>query len=252
MVAEIFPGVRVYFQAADIVSQVLNFGLSAPVDVQISGQKLDENYAAGLRLRDAMRRIPGLIDVRIAQMLDYPTLRVNVDRAKALELGVDQRSVAADLLTSLSTNAILAPNYWLDPRNGVNYSVLEQVPQHMVDSVQALCSTPLMPANPARLDGAPQLLSNVATVSEGVEPAIVNHYDVQRVIDVDAGVEGRDLGGATAAVQDAIGHLGQLPPGMRIKIRGQSQAMNESFASLELGIVLAIVLVYLLMVANFQ
>jgi multidrug efflux pump subunit AcrB len=250
-IADDFPGVLVYFQAADIVSQVLNFGLSAPIDAQISGQKLDQNYEVGIRLRDAMRGIPGLTDVRIAQVLDYPTLRVNVDRAKALELGVDQRSVAADLLTSLSTNAILAPNYWLDPRNGVNYSVLEQVPQHMVDSVQALGNTPLTPAATSRLDGT-QLLANVATVRQEVEPAVVNHYDVQRVIDVDAGVEGRDLGGASAAVHAAIDHLGQLAPGMRIKIRGQSQAMNESFASLELGIVLAIVLVYLLMVANFQ
>ncbi|HVN90174.1 MAG TPA: efflux RND transporter permease subunit [Candidatus Binataceae bacterium] len=251
MVKEKFPDVLVYFQAADIVSQVLNFGLSAPIDVQISGQKLAEDYDTGVRIREAMRRIPGLTDVRIAQMLDYPTLRVNVDRTKALELGVDQRSVAADLLTSLSTNAILSPNYWLDPRNGVNYSVLEQVPQHMIDSVQALGNTPLTSAGSSDA-GNTQLLSNVATVKQDIEPAIVNHYDVQRVIDVDAGVEGRDLGGSTAAVQAAIDHLGKLPPGMRIKIRGQSQAMNESFSSLELGIVLAIILVYLLMVANFQ
>jgi multidrug efflux pump subunit AcrB len=247
-----FPGVLVYFQAADIVSQVLNFGLSAPIDAQISGQKLDQNYDMGRRLEDSMRGIPGLTDVRISQVLDYPTLLVTVDRSKALELGVDQRTVAADLLTSLATNAILAPNYWLDPKNGVNYSVLEQVPQHMIDSVQALGATPLSPAG---LDGAaspPQLLSNIATVREEVEPAVVNHADVQRVIDVDCGVEGRDLGSASAAVERAIARLGQLPPGMRITVRGQSQAMHESFSSLELGIVLAIILVYLLMVANFQ
>jgi multidrug efflux pump subunit AcrB len=247
-----FPGISVYFQAADIVSQVLNFGLSAPIDAQISGQKLDQNYDMGKRLAESMRGIPGLADVRIAQVLDYPTLRVIVDRAKALELGVDQRSVAADLLTSLATNAILSPNYWLDPKNGVNYSVLEQVPQHMIDSVQALGSMPLTAPG---IDGAgapPQLLSNVATVKEEVEPAIVNHYDVQRVIDVNCGVEGRDLGSASAAVERAIANLGQLPPGMRINIRGQSQAMHESFSSLELGIILAIILVYLLMVANFQ
>ncbi|MGO9263856.1 MAG: efflux RND transporter permease subunit [Candidatus Binataceae bacterium] len=247
-----FPGVLVYFQAADIVSQVLNFGLSAPIDAQISGQKLDQNYDMGRRLEDSMRGIPGLTDVRIAQVLDYPTLLVSVDRSKALELGVDQRTVAADLLTSLATNAILAPNYWLDPKNGVNYSVLEQVPQHMIDSVQALGSTPLSPAGLDGAAGAPQLLSNVATVREEVEPAVVNHADVQRVIDVDCGVEGRDLGSASAAVERAIAKLGQLPPGMRITVRGQSQAMHESFSSLELGIVLAIILVYLLMVANFQ
>jgi multidrug efflux pump subunit AcrB len=247
-----FPGVLVYFQAADIVSQVLNFGLSAPIDAQISGQKLEQNYATARRLEDLMRAIPGLTDVRIPQVLDYPTLRVNVDRAKALELGVDQRTVAADLLTSLATNAILSPNYWLDPRNGVNYSVLEQVPQHMVDSVQALGSTPLTSAAIDGVPRPPQLLSNVATVTEEVEPAVVNHYNVQRVIDVDCSVSGRDLGSASAAVAEAIRKLGHLPPGMRISIQGQSAAMHESFSSLEVGIVLAIILVYLLMVANFQ
>jgi multidrug efflux pump subunit AcrB len=251
MVKRDFPDVTVYFQAADIVSQVLNFGLSAPIDAQISGQKLEENYAVAQRLLAAMQKTPGLMDVRIAQLLDYPTLRVKVDRTKALELGVDQRSIAADLLTSLSTNALLAPNYWLDPRNGVNYSVLEQVPQHLLDSVQSLGSTPLTPTNHVGVDGA-QLLSNVASVSQDVEPALINHYNVQRVIDVDAGIQGRDLGDASAAVRNAIDHLGKLPPGMRITIRGQSEAMHESFSSLELGIVLAIILVYLLMVANFQ
>jgi multidrug efflux pump subunit AcrB len=251
-VARDFPGILIYFQAADIVSQVLNFGLSAPIDAQISGQKLEQNYDVGRRLADLMRRIPGLTDVRIAQVLDYPTLLVNVDRAKALELGVDQRSVATDLLTSLATNAILSPNYWLDPKNGVNYSVLEQVPQHMINSVQALGSTPLSSAGLDGAGDAAQLLSNVATVTEEVEPAIINHSDVQRVIDVDCGVEGRDLGSASAAVETALHRLGQLPPGMRITVRGQSQAMRESFSSLEFGIILAIILVYLLMVANFQ
>ncbi|MGH7879560.1 MAG: efflux RND transporter permease subunit, partial [Candidatus Binataceae bacterium] len=158
----------------------------------------------------------------------------------------------SSLLTSLSTNALIAPNYFLDPKNGVNYSVLEQVPQHLIDSVQALGATPLTPANLDGAPGTPQLLANVATIRQSVEPAVVNHYDVQRVIDVNAGVEGRDLGGASAAVQSAIRRLGQLPPGMRITIRGQSQAMHESFGSLELGIILAIILVYVLMVANFQ
>ncbi|HKV55911.1 MAG TPA: efflux RND transporter permease subunit [Candidatus Binataceae bacterium] len=253
VMAREFPDVQVYFQAADIVSQVLNFGLSAPIDAQISGQKIQQDYAVAQRLESTMREIPGLTDVRIAQLLDYPTIQVNVDRVKALQLGIDQRSVATDLLTSLATNTLLAPNYWLDPSNGVNYSVLEQVPQHLVDSVQALGRTPL---SPNVIDGttspSPQLLSNIATIREGVEPAVVNHYDVQRVIDVDCNVEGRDLGGSSAAVQRAIDRLGQLAPGMRINIRGQSQAMHESFSALELGLVLAIVLVYLLMVANFQ
>jgi multidrug efflux pump subunit AcrB len=252
MVAHDFPEIHVYFQAADIVSQVLNFGLSAPIDAQVSGLKIEDIYGVALRLEESMRSIPGLTDVRIPQLLDYPTIRVNVDRVKALQMGIDQRSIASDLLTSLATNTLLAPNWWLDPRSGVSYSVLEQVPEHLIDSVQALNNTPLSPASMDHTTGTPQLLSNVAAIRQEVEPAVVNHYDVQRVIDVDSGVEGRDLGSATAAVQHAISQLGTLPLGMRIMVRGQSRAMNESFASLELGLILAVILVYLLMVANFQ
>ncbi|MEA2678601.1 MAG: hypothetical protein QOK03_323 [Candidatus Binataceae bacterium] len=251
LVHEQFPGVQVYFQAADIVSQVLNFGLSAPIDAQISGQSLQASYQIALRLQGEMKRIPGLKDVRIAQLLDYPTIRVDVDRIKALELGVDQRAVASDLLIALATNTLIQPTYWLDLKNGVNYSVLEQVPQHLYNSVQALGNTPLTPSAASGAEGT-QLLANVATLRQDVEPALVNHYNVQRVIDVNSGVEGRDLGSATAAVQRAIDSIGELPRGTRITIRGQSDAMHESFASLRLGIVLAIVLVYLLMVANFQ
>jgi multidrug efflux pump subunit AcrB len=251
-ITERFPDVRIYFQAADIVSQVLNFGLSAPIDAQISGPNLDLDYQVGRRLEAAMRVIPGLTDVRAAQLLDYPTIQVDVDRIKAMQLGLDQRTVATNLLTSLSTNQMLQPNFWLDPNNGVKYSVLEQVPQHMLDSMQALGSTPLTGVSSDQTTPATQLLSNVATISQTVEAAVVNHYDIQRVIDVNCGVEGRDLGSASAAVQRAIKALGHLPPRMRINIRGQSQAMHESFSALELGIVLAIILVYLLMVANFQ
>jgi len=252
MIAERFPDVRVYSQAADIVSQVLNFGLSAPIDAQISGTNLDLDYKVGRRLEAAMRVIPGLTDVRVAQVLDYPAIQVDVDRVKAMQLGLDQRTVATNLLTSLSSNVMLQPNFWLDPANGVKYNVVEQVPQHMLDSMQALGSTPLTGGGNDQTAPATQLLANVATISQTVEAAVVNHYDVQRVIDVNCGVEGRDLGGASAAVQRAINALGHLPPGMRIKIRGQSQAMHESFSALELGIVLAVILVYLLMVANFQ
>jgi multidrug efflux pump subunit AcrB len=250
MIADRFPGVHVYFQAADIVSQVLNFGLSAPIDAQISGANLDLDYQVGRRLEAAMRVIPGLTDVRVAQLFDYPTIQVDVDRLKAMQLGLDQRRVATNLLTSLSSNVTLQPNFWLDPKNGVKYNVVEQVPQHMLDSMQALGNTPLTALSSDHT--APQLLTNVATISQTVEAAVVNHYDIQRVIDVNCGVEGRDLGSASAAVQRAITALGHLPPGMRINIRGQSQAMHESFSALELGIVLAIILVYLLMVANFQ
>jgi CzcA family heavy metal efflux pump len=247
-----FPGVEIYFQDADIVSQVLNAGLSSAIDVQVTGDNLDNDYRFASRLKTEMEQIPGLVDVRIAQLLDYPTIRVNIDRSKALELGVTVDEVASSLLTSLSTNTLLQPNFWLNPRNGVNYSVLAQTPQHAMDSIEALGNTPLGAGSSDGTTKPVQFLSNVATVTQGVEPAVVNHYTVQRVIDVNTGVAGRDLGSSSSAVQRAINRLGKLPPGMRIAIRGQSQAMRQSFASLGLGIVLAIILVYLLMVANYQ
>jgi len=247
-----FPDVEGYFQAADIVSQVLNFGLPAAIDVQVIGNDITSDYNVASRLQDKMQKIPGLTDIRIAQRLDYPTLRVNVDRVKALQLGVDQSAVASNLLISLNSSFLLNPNFWLDPKNGVNYNVNVQVPQHVVDSVGELVSTPLT-AN--QIDGAtrpPQFLGNVASVQQAVEPAALDHYTVQRVIDVNAGVSGRDLGSSSSAVQRAIDSIGELPRGVEVVIRGQSQAMRESFGSLELGLVLAVILVYLLMVSSYQ
>ncbi|HEY6419637.1 MAG TPA: efflux RND transporter permease subunit [Candidatus Binataceae bacterium] len=252
LVGRDYPGTKIYFQAADIVSQVLNFGLPAAIDAQISGNNLWSDYLIASKLHDEMEKIPGLADIRIAERLDYPTLRVKVDRAKAMELGVTQYQVASSLLTSLSSSSLLQPNFWLDPANGVNYNVVVQTPQHLIDSVAALTNTPLTAQTTDGAASPPQFLSNLATVSQDVEPAVINHYTVQRVIDVNAGVAHRDLGSASNAVQRAIDRLGALPKGTKIVIRGQSQAMHESFSSLGEGLVLAIVLVYLLMVANYQ
>jgi CzcA family heavy metal efflux pump len=252
LLAHDFPDVEGYFQAADIVSQVLNFGLPAAIDVQVIGNDINSDYDIASRLQTKMHRIPGLTDIRIAQRLDYPTLRVNVDRDKALQLGVDQSAVASNLLISLSSSFLLSPNFWLDPKNGVNYNVNVQVPQHMVDSIGELVNTPLTATTPDGTVRAPQFLGNVATVSQTVEPAALDHYTVQRVIDVNAGVSGRDLGSSASDVQGAIYSMGQLPKGTDVVIRGQSQAMRESFGSLELGLVLAIILVYLLMVSSYQ
>jgi multidrug efflux pump subunit AcrB len=245
-----FPDTRIYFQAADIVSQVLNFGLPAAIDAQIQGFDLDADYAIASRLEDRMARIPGLTDLRIAEPLDYPTVQVNVDRTKALELGIAEADVASSMLTALSTSFLLQPNQWLDPSNGVNYSVLLQTPQHMIDSFQALGAIPLSGTRAATQ--RPQLLSNIATISQGISPAVIAHYSVQRVIDVNAGVHGRDLGGAAAAVRRAIAELGDLPAGTKITVRGQSEAMRQSFTTLGEALILAVILVYLLMVANFQ
>jgi CzcA family heavy metal efflux pump len=248
-----YPNVTAYFQAADIVSQVLNFGLPAAIDAQINGNNLQSDYDIALRLKDKMSLIPGISDLRIAEPQDYPTFGVNVDRDKALQLGITQQQVASSMLSTLSGAMLLQPNFWLDPKSGVNYSVVSQAPQHLFDSVATLSNIPLStPPSATGTQGQPQLLGNLSTITHGWDPAVVAHYTVQRVIDVDAAVQGRDLGSVASAVQREIGNLGKLPAGTHVVIRGQSQAMRDSFRTLGEGLVLAIVLVYLLMVANFQ
>jgi multidrug efflux pump subunit AcrB len=253
LISRQFPNVTAYFQAADIVSQVLNFGLPAAIDAQINGNNLQADYDIALRLQDRMRRIPGVSDLRIAEPQDYPTFGVNVDRDKALQLGITQQQVASSMLSTLSGASLLQPNFWLDPKSGVNYNVVAQAPQHLIDSVATLSNIPLSTPNiTAGTQSQAQLLGNLATVTHTWDPAVVAHYTVQRVIDVDAAVEGRDLGSVTSAVQHEIDNLGPLPAGTHVVIRGQSQAMHDSFRTLGEGLILAIVLVYLLMVANFQ
>ena len=248
-----YPNVTAYFQAADIVSQVLNFGLPAAIDAQINGNNLEADYDIALRLKDKMSLIPGISDLRIAEPQNYPTFMVNVDRDKALQLGITQQQVASSMLSTLSGAMLLQPNFWLDPKSGVNYSVVSQAPQHLIDSVATLSNIPLStPPSSTGTQGQPQLLGNLSTVTHGWDPAVVAHYTVQRVIDVDAAVQGRDLGSVASGVQRAIDNLGKLPAGTHVVIRGQSQAMRESFRTLGEGLILAIILVYLLMVANFQ
>jgi CzcA family heavy metal efflux pump len=248
-----YPNVTAYFQAADIVSQVLNFGLPAAIDAQINGNDLQSDYDIALRLKDKMSLIPGVSDLRIAEPQDYPTFMVNVDRDKALQLGITQQEVASSMLSTLSGATLLQPNFWLDPKSGVNYTVVAQSPQHLIDSVATLSNIPLStPPSSTGTQGQAQLLGNLGTISHQWDPAVVAHYTVQRVIDVDAAASGRDLGSVTSAVQREIDSLGKLPAGTHVVIRGQSQAMRDSFRTLGEGLVLAIVLVYLLMVANFQ
>ncbi len=268
--AQKYPNVTSYFQAADITSQVLNFGLSSMIDAQINGNDLQSDYDIALRLKQKMAQIPGVADLRIAEPLDYPTFKVDVDRAKALQFGITQNEVASSLLASLSGATLLQPNFWLDPVSGVNYNVITQAPQHLINSINALSNIPLSVSQQQNVSSSnasqnssessyqasagtqPQLLGNIATISHTWDPSIIAHYTVQRVIDVDCAVSGRDLGGVTSDVQRAIGGLGTLPAGTHAVIRGQSQAMNDSFRTLGEGLVLAIILVYLLMVANFQ
>ncbi|HVA80184.1 MAG TPA: efflux RND transporter permease subunit, partial [Candidatus Binataceae bacterium] len=247
-----FPDVTIYPQAADIISQVLSFGLSAPIDVQIVGPNLSDDFRIAEELKSGVETIPGAADVRIAQVLNYPTLRVKVDRDKAAELGISQRDVTTSILTSLSSSVVTSPNQWLDLKNGVSYSVAVQTPQHAVDSIQAIGRTPITGSLANALPGNPQFLSNLTGVSHEIQAQGINHYTVRRVVDLNCGIEDRDLGSVTAAVQAKINALKDVPPGTTLTIAGESAAMRQSFASMASGLVLAIVLVYLLMATNFQ
>jgi multidrug efflux pump subunit AcrB len=259
-----FPGCNFYFQPADIVSQVLNFGLSAPIDVQVEFPDLTKGYEVARRLRDAIAEIPGTADAHIVQVVDYPSLNVNVDRLRAAQAGITERDVANNLLVSLSSSGLVSPSFFLNPKNNVNYTVVVKSPLPKVSSVERVMSTPLTPAgvpltaltsagSPSAVPEAPtQLLSSVAEIQPGGSPEQINHYTVQRVIDVGANVHGRDLGAVATDIQKRIDGLGQLPQGMKIKLRGQNQVMNQSFRMLGLGLILATLLVYCLMVILFQ
>jgi multidrug efflux pump subunit AcrB len=249
---ESFPGTTFFFLPADISGQVLSFGQSAPIDVRLTGP--GRNESANLTLaRDLVKRfsaIPGAVDVHLAQVTDTPELAVNVDRTLAQQVGLTQRDVANDMLISLSSSGQTAPNYWLDPQSGVQYTVAVQTPQWLIDSVDALGSTPLT-AGPTATQ--PQLLANVATTSRTVGPTNLTHYNIARSVDVLVGVDGVDLGAVATRVQRIVDAAQQgLPRGSSIVLQGQADTMNASFRGLGIGIVFAIVLVYLLMVVNFQ
>ena len=262
---EEFPGSSFYFQPADIVSQVLNFGLSAPIDLQVEYANLDKSAEYARRLRDAVREVPGTVDVHITQVLDYPTLKLDVDRLRAAQLGLTQRDVANDVLISLSSSSLVAPSYFLNPANNVNYTVVVKTPLQRLRSIPALLGMPLTPPSastlrqagglglPTAVPQAPaQTLSNVASLTPQVAANQINHYTVQRILDVTANLDGRDLGSVARDIERKIAGLGKLPVGMRITMRGQNEVMTQSFRSLGLGLVLAILLVYCLMVVLFQ
>ena len=264
MVDQEFPGSTAYFQPADIISQVLNFGLSAAIDVQVEYPNLQTSYPYARRLRDAIREVPGTTDVHIAQVLDYPTLKLDVDRERAARLGLTQRDVANNVLISLSSSSLVAPSFFLNPTNNVNYTVVVKTPLNRVESISDLLATPMTSAAsplqqpeestiPSALPEPPaQRLSNLVELYPEATPSQLNHYTVQRVLDVAARVDGRDLGSVASDIQKKINSLGQLPPGMRIRLRGQNEVMTQSFRSLGLGLILAILLVYCLMVVLYQ
>src|ERR1700730_15381132 len=244
-----FPGTSFYFEPADIVAQTLNFGVPAPLDIQIVGADVNGNYAVASQIAEKMRAEPGAVDVHIQQLLDQPRLQFDVDRVRVQQVGLTERDVASNVLVSLSSSFQTQPNFWLNPKNGVSYNIAVQTPQYKINSLDSLRALPIN----SRTATTPQLLENLASMSRLNEPAIVSHYNVRPVIDIYASVQGRDLGGAAKDWQrstaDATKHL---PRGSTLVTRGQVATMHSSFVGLFAGLAFAIALVYLLLVVNFQ
>ncbi|MEH2229105.1 MAG: efflux RND transporter permease subunit [Nostoc sp.] len=245
-----FSELTFFFQPADIVTQILNFGLPAPIDIQVIGPAKNrrDNYKIAKQIKTQIAQIPGAVDVHLHQVVDAPDLRINVDRSQAQRSGLTQRDVANNLLTSLSSSGQTSPNFWLDPIKGVSYLIAVQVPQYKLNSLEKIQNTPV-----ANGSNSSQLLSNLAVVKRGKAAAVINHYNVQPVFNIYANVQGRDLGGVASDIYKIVGQFQQkLPRGSSIMVKGQVETMNSSFLGLEVGLIFAIGLVYCLIVVNFQ
>jgi multidrug efflux pump subunit AcrB len=246
-----FPGTTFYFLPGDIVSQTLNFGLPAPFNIQIAGRDLEGNRALAARLAAEIRRVPGAVDVRVQQPADQPKLRLAVDRLKASEIGLTERDVANSVLVALSGSGQVQPGYWLNPQAGIQYLVNVRAPERAVDSLEAVGAIPVSASRPG--DGDGQVLANLATFERTQGPPVLSHYNVTPVIDIFGGVSGRDLGGVLSDIEPLVERAGKaLPRGSFIMVRGQAATMRSSFTGLGVGLVVAVLLIYLLLVVNFQ
>jgi len=244
-----FPGVEFFFQPADIVTQILNFGLPAPIDIQLIGPDMESNYEIAEQISNRVRFVPGAADVHVQQLLNLPTLHLDFQRTRMAQVGLNAQNVAQNVLVSLSGSFQTAPNFWLNPANGVSYQVAVQSPQYRVTSLQDLMYTPVNnPNNPNS-----QVLANLVQLSPVDRAAVVSHYNVQPVIDVYASTQDRDLGGVIRDVDRVLQPFREhLPRGTQMIVRGQVQTMRSSFIGLGVGLICAIVLVYFLIVVNFQ
>jgi len=241
-----YPNSTFFFQPADITTQILNFGLPAPIDVQVVGRSPD-NFAVTQELAKRMRLVEGAADVHIHQVVDNPELHIKVDRVKAQEMGLTQRDIANNLLVSLSSSGQVMPNYWVDPKNGVSYLVAVQTPQADESKISQITAMPLGEGKSS------EPLSNFSSVSRRKSAAVINHYDVQPTYDVYANVDQRDLGAVAHDIQHIVDSMkAKLPHGTTIVVRGQVESMNSSFIGLGAGLLAAIVLVYFLLVVNYQ
>nr|WP_233175450.1 efflux RND transporter permease subunit [Dyella sp. ASV24] len=248
-----FPGVTFSFLPADIISQTLDFGLPSPIDVQVVGNDKAGNRKVAEQLLAALRHVDGLVDPRIQQPDDAPSINVDVDRTKAIQAGFQQRTIAQDLLIALSGSSQTSANFWLNPKNGVSYPLATEAPQYDIDSLQALNNIPLSTSGAGAAQGVTPILGSLSTLSRATQDAVVSHYNVQPVIDIFAGVQGRDLGAVAADVDQLVSKArASLPAGSSLVVRGEVQTMHASFQGLMLGLILAVLLVYALMVINFQ
>jgi multidrug efflux pump subunit AcrB len=251
-----FPGVLFYFTPADIVTQILNFGLPAPIDIQIASQDSEASREFAVNLLAKLKSVPGTADLRVHQPFDQPKIHIDVDRTKAMESGFTQLDVASSALVSLSGSSQTTPEFWLDPRNGVSYSITTQTPQFAIASLSDLRNIPIASSSGSAGTGTgakPEILGDVASMSRGSGLAVVSHYNIRRVVDIFGSVQDRDLGAVGREMTKIVDENRKfLPRGMTVLVRGQYETMQSSFAGLLGGLVLAIVLVYALIVVNFQ
>src|SRR6201995_362705 len=238
-----------YFEPADMVTQTLDFGLSAPIDVEVQGTDAN-NFDVARDLRTKIASVPGAVDVHLQQVMDGPNLKIDVDRARAAEFGLTQQDVANSLFVSMASGYAVAPNFWVDPKMNLTYTVTAQTPQYRLDSLNRLENTPI----PIKtMPNQTEMLGNMATITPSYEPMVINHHNVQRVYDVMLNTQATDLGSLEKKVQRVVdAEQKKLPPGNVIELRGQVESMNEAFTRLGIGLVFAAVLGYLLMVVNSQ
>jgi len=244
-----FPDLTFFFQPADMVTQILNFGLPAPIDVQVQGYD-PGNYEIARRLRERVATVPGAVDVHMHQVVNAPDLHLDIDRVRAAQFGLTQQDVANSLYISLSSSAAVQPNFWLDPKMGITYTVAAQTPQYNIDSINALKNTPI-PIH--TLANRTELLGNMATLSPAVMPVVINHHNGAPVFDIYANTQDDDLGSVASKINRIVKEESKgLPAGTKIVVRGQVESMNEAFDRLGIGLAFAALLVYLLMVVNYQ
>jgi multidrug efflux pump subunit AcrB len=245
-----FPGLSFAFLPADIVNQILNFGAPAPIDIEVRGANLDGNFAYANKVLAKVRRIPGVADARIQQSSRSPSFKVDVDRTRAQYVGLTERDVANSLVVNLAGSSQVAPTYFLDPRNGVSYSIVMQTPQYRLDTLGSLETLPMTAAAGTP---SPVLLGGIANITRSTANAVVSQYDIQSLVQIYATPQGRDLGSVAADIRQVIADTAkELPKGSSVALVGQVQTMESSFSGLLFGLLGAVVLIYLLIVVNFQ